>query len=144
MHRCWWIWLLCRCIYSKFDMNSCFLCSCIYSKFDMISSLVYLVFAIFVVRVHEIDMLISLSLAFYVESWWGPAATVGIFIAAATTDWLDGYLARKVLISTFKFLGNIRWALFVFSLFSWLTCYSFGASDEIGYSIWCIFRSSGW
>ncbi|KAL3650038.1 hypothetical protein CASFOL_006441 [Castilleja foliolosa] len=37
---------------------------------------------------------------FYVESWWGPTATVGIFLAAATTDWLDGYLARKMKLGT--------------------------------------------
>lgn len=37
---------------------------------------------------------------FYSESWWGPAATVGIFVAAATTDWLDGYLARKMKLGT--------------------------------------------
>ncbi|XP_057784571.1 CDP-diacylglycerol--glycerol-3-phosphate 3-phosphatidyltransferase 2-like isoform X2 [Salvia miltiorrhiza] len=37
---------------------------------------------------------------FYVESWWGPSATVGIFVAAATTDWLDGYLARKMKLGT--------------------------------------------
>lgn len=32
------------------------------------------------------------------DGWRGTAATTGIFIAAAVTDWLDGYLARKVLI----------------------------------------------
>lgn len=30
------------------------------------------------------------------DSWWGTTATTSIFIAAAVTDWLDGYIARKV------------------------------------------------
>ncbi|XP_021853273.1 CDP-diacylglycerol--glycerol-3-phosphate 3-phosphatidyltransferase 2 [Spinacia oleracea] len=33
---------------------------------------------------------------FYVNSWWGAAATTSLFVAAAITDWLDGYLARKM------------------------------------------------
>ena len=37
-----------------------------------------------------------LLLAFYVDNWWGTTATTSIFIAAAVTDWLDGYIARKV------------------------------------------------
>lgn len=36
------------------------------------------------------------SVAFYVDSWWGRTTTTSIFIAAAVTDWLDGYIARKV------------------------------------------------
>ncbi|XP_022990495.1 CDP-diacylglycerol--glycerol-3-phosphate 3-phosphatidyltransferase 2 [Cucurbita maxima] len=33
---------------------------------------------------------------FYVDNWWGTTATTSIFIAAAVTDWLDGYIARKM------------------------------------------------
>jgi CDP-diacylglycerol---glycerol-3-phosphate 3-phosphatidyltransferase len=30
------------------------------------------------------------------EGPWAATATTGIFLAAAITDWLDGYIARKV------------------------------------------------
>jgi phosphatidylglycerophosphate synthase len=34
--------------------------------------------------------------AFYMEGPWAAMATIGIFLVAAVTDWLDGYIARKV------------------------------------------------
>ncbi|KAJ4902169.1 hypothetical protein Rs2_16120 [Raphanus sativus] len=44
-------------------------------------------------RVAAVPLLVS---TFYVDGWWGTTATTSIFVAAAVTDWLDGYLARKM------------------------------------------------
>ncbi|XP_022745815.1 CDP-diacylglycerol--glycerol-3-phosphate 3-phosphatidyltransferase 2-like [Durio zibethinus] len=44
-------------------------------------------------RVAAVPVLIF---TFYVDSWWGRTATTSIFVAAAITDWLDGYIARKM------------------------------------------------
>ncbi|MCI24532.1 CDP-diacylglycerol-glycerol-3-phosphate 3-phosphatidyltransferase-like, partial [Trifolium medium] len=33
---------------------------------------------------------------FYMDGWQGTAVTTSIFTAAAVTDWLDGYIARKM------------------------------------------------
>ncbi|XP_074583184.1 CDP-diacylglycerol--glycerol-3-phosphate 3-phosphatidyltransferase 2-like [Curcuma longa] len=32
---------------------------------------------------------------YYMNGWWATTATTSIFVAAAFTDWLDGYIARK-------------------------------------------------
>ncbi|KAE9589299.1 hypothetical protein Lal_00000190 [Lupinus albus] len=44
-------------------------------------------------RVAAVPLLVT---TFYVDSWHGTAATTIIFIAAAVTDWFDGYIARKM------------------------------------------------
>ena len=45
-------------------------------------------------------------LAFYMDSRLGTTTTTGVFIVAAVTDWLDGYLARRVCVFIY-FLRNV-------------------------------------
>jgi len=86
------------------------------------------------------------------DGWRGTVATTGIFTAAAVTDWLDGYIARKV--PTLNFLYFLSLSLFPFGTLNVgsisgfqlnlfintksLTCYA----DENEIYIWCLFRSS--
>ncbi|CAN8268074.1 unnamed protein product [Cochlearia groenlandica] len=44
-------------------------------------------------RVAAVPIIVT---TFYCDCWWGRTATTSIFIAAAITDWLDGYIARKM------------------------------------------------
>ncbi|WVZ56528.1 hypothetical protein U9M48_007043 [Paspalum notatum var. saurae] len=48
-------------------------------------------------RVAAVPLLMS---TFYMEGPWAATATTGIFLAAAVTDWLDGYIARKMQLGT--------------------------------------------
>ncbi|XP_076958745.1 CDP-diacylglycerol--glycerol-3-phosphate 3-phosphatidyltransferase 2-like [Bidens hawaiensis] len=50
-----------------------------------------------IARVASVPILIS---TFYMDSRLGTNATTGIFIAASVTDWLDGYLARRMNLGT--------------------------------------------
>jgi CDP-diacylglycerol--glycerol-3-phosphate 3-phosphatidyltransferase len=44
----------------------------------------------------RIALIPVLVLFFYLPFHWAPLATAGVFILAAITDWLDGYLARRM------------------------------------------------
>ncbi|XP_065049148.1 CDP-diacylglycerol--glycerol-3-phosphate 3-phosphatidyltransferase 2-like isoform X1 [Musa acuminata AAA Group] len=48
-------------------------------------------------RVAAIPLFVS---TFYMDGWWGATATTCIFLLAAITDWLDGYIARKMRLET--------------------------------------------
>ncbi|KAG8063825.1 hypothetical protein GUJ93_ZPchr0003g18211 [Zizania palustris] len=48
-------------------------------------------------RVAAVPLLIT---TFYMDGPWAATATTGIFLAAAITDWLDGYIARKMQLGT--------------------------------------------
>ncbi|OAY62734.1 CDP-diacylglycerol--glycerol-3-phosphate 3-phosphatidyltransferase 1, chloroplastic [Ananas comosus] len=48
-------------------------------------------------RVAAVPLLAS---TFYMEGRWATTATTSIFLAAAVTDWLDGYIARKMRLGT--------------------------------------------
>ncbi|XP_057522683.1 CDP-diacylglycerol--glycerol-3-phosphate 3-phosphatidyltransferase 2 [Amaranthus tricolor] len=62
-------------------------------KQDHSSKLLTLPTVLTLARVAAVPVFIG---TFYANSWWGATATTSIFVAAAITDWLDGYLARKM------------------------------------------------
>ncbi|XP_042016587.1 CDP-diacylglycerol--glycerol-3-phosphate 3-phosphatidyltransferase 1, chloroplastic-like isoform X2 [Salvia splendens] len=40
-----------------------------------------------ILKIGRVAAISILVYTFYVESWWGPSTTVGIFVAATNTDW---------------------------------------------------------
>ena len=44
----------------------------------------------------RIALIPVLALFFYLPYYWAPLAAAAVFILAAVTDWLDGYLARRM------------------------------------------------
>ncbi|KAJ0987704.1 hypothetical protein J5N97_006060 [Dioscorea zingiberensis] len=48
-------------------------------------------------RVAAVPLLVG---TFYMDGRWATTATTSIFVGAAITDWLDGYLARKMRLGT--------------------------------------------
>lgn len=59
--------------------------------------LVVLIVMLFLESAHVVRLTCHISsLAYHMNGWWATTATTSIFLAAAFTDWLDGYIARKV------------------------------------------------
>ncbi|XP_026658695.2 cardiolipin synthase (CMP-forming), mitochondrial isoform X3 [Phoenix dactylifera] len=48
-------------------------------------------------RVAAVPLLVS---TYHMNGCWAPTATTSIFLVAAFTDWLDGYIARKMRLGT--------------------------------------------
>jgi len=70
------------------------------------------------------------------DGWQGTAVTTSIFTAAAITDWLDGYIARKV---------TYHWLIQHFLLFLNTYLHSilfYCIADETKIFFWCFFGSS--
>jgi hypothetical protein len=84
-------------------------------------------------RVASIPLLVA---TFYMDGWQGTTVTTSIFTAAAVTDWLDGYIARKV---TNQLIQILSLPLPTFqSSIQHFSC----IADETKIFIWCFFRSS--
>lgn len=82
----------------------------------------------------------SMLSAFYMDGWWVAGTTTSIFILAAITDWLDGYIARKVFVSYASYMCvNLYIPVHHFHVYDY-----FGYSnllDGYGNSFWCFFGS---
>uniref|UniRef100_A0A7N0V730 CDP-diacylglycerol--glycerol-3-phosphate 1-phosphatidyltransferase n=1 Tax=Kalanchoe fedtschenkoi TaxID=63787 RepID=A0A7N0V730_KALFE len=64
---------------------------------DRPSKLLTLPTILTIARLAAVPLLVN---TFYMDSWLGTTATTGIFVFASVTDWLDGYLARKMKLSS--------------------------------------------
>ncbi|KAH9303367.1 hypothetical protein KI387_014950, partial [Taxus chinensis] len=90
-------------------------------------------------RVAAVPLLIA---AFYLNGSWATTTTTSIFVAAAATDWLDGYIARRTMSgSAFgAFLDPVADKLIVATTLV-LLCTSPVAMPWIGQAPWLLPRS---